>query len=92
MLRKMDVHYFLMISFNETTRNMDFCHALYLICSFKVERQAQKQKKAENTTYHYSNLQKKKKKVNDFSEIIKITEKLRINPFKKREPFLNNYY
>ena len=41
MLRKMDVYFFLMISFNETTRNMDnmdLCHALYLLYSFKVER------------------------------------------------------
>ena len=52
----------------------------------KLNDRYKSQKTAENTAiitlYHYINLQKKKEKVNDFREIIKITKKLNIKTLK----------
>ena len=91
MLRKMGVPFFLMDPFSETKRLRGLLSCSLSALQFQSWTIGAK---VENATiiilYHYINLQKKR--VKDFSKIIKITEKLSIKSLKTWELSLNDYY
>ena len=97
MLRKMDVPFFPMTPFNETARLRGLLSCFLPALQFQSWTIGTKDKSRQKTLplLHFTIIliwKRKKKKVKDFSEIIKITKKLSIKTLKTRYLFLNNYY
>ena len=94
MLRTIGVPFFLMTPFNETTRLRGLLSCFLSALQFQVWTIGIKAKKRQKTQplLFFTIILVCKKKVMDFSEIIKITKKLSIKTLKTWELFLNNYY
>ena len=96
MLHKMGVLFFLMTPFNKTSRLCGLLPCFLSALQFQswtIGTKAKKRQKRQ-PLLHFTIILicKEKKKVKDFSEIIKINKKLSIKTLKTWALFLNNYY
>ena len=95
MLRKMGVPFYLVTPITETTRFRGLLSCFLSALQFQswtIGTKAEKRQKTQPLLNFTIILIRKKKKVKDITEIIKITEKLSIKTLKTWELFLNNYY
>ena len=96
MLSKMGISFFKMTPLSESTRLSGLLSCFLSALHFQSWTMGTKAKKRQKTQplLHFTIIlicKKKKEKVNDFREIIKITKKLNIKTLKTWTLFLNNY-